>query len=142
MLNKIIRKKYHPGLIIFKFIKLMKEKENSSNGKSNHPSGDEKKPDLHGIPIYPASEDVYNKGQIASEVNPDDITRLKEPAENEPAGENNEKDFDDDLSGSDLDIPGAELDDQQEEIGSEDEENNYYSLGGDNHNDLEEDRGE
>jgi hypothetical protein len=31
----------------------------------------------------------------------------------------------------------AQLDDKQEEIGSEDEENNYYSIGGDNHNDLE-----
>jgi hypothetical protein len=30
----------------------------------------------------------------------------------------------------------VELDDKQEEIGSEDEENNYYSIGGDNHNDL------
>ena len=40
--------------------------------------------------------------------------------------------------GSDLDVPGAELDDLQESLGSEDEENNYYSLGGDNHNDLEE----
>ncbi|HRZ97777.1 MAG TPA: hypothetical protein P5084_09475 [Paludibacter sp.] len=38
-----------------------------------------------------------------------------------------------DLSGSDLDVPGSELDDAQEEIGSEDEENNLYSLGGDNH---------
>jgi len=50
----------------------------------------------------------------------------------------NEKDFKDDVSGADLDIPGAELDDQQENVGSEDEENNYYSIGGDNHNDLEE----
>jgi len=33
------------------------------------------------------------------------------------------------------------LDDQQESVGSEDEENNYYSLGGDAHNDLEEDNG-
>jgi hypothetical protein len=40
----------------------------------------------------------------------------------------------------DLDIPGAELDDLNEQIGSEDEENNYYSLGGDNHENLEEDR--
>jgi hypothetical protein len=39
-----------------------------------------------------------------------------------------------DLSGSDLDIPGSELDDAQENIGSEDEENNYYSLGGDGNN--------
>jgi hypothetical protein len=29
-----------------------------------------------------------------------------------------------------------------EDIGSEDEENNYYSLGGDDHNDLEENQGE
>jgi hypothetical protein len=32
-------------------------------------------------------------------------------------------------------------DDAQEEIGSEDEENNHYSIGGDNHNDLKEDNG-
>jgi hypothetical protein len=43
---------------------------------------------------------------------------------------------------NDLDIPGAELDDRQEDIGSEDEENNYYSLGGENHIDLEEDQEE
>ncbi len=30
-------------------------------------------------------------------------------------------------SGSDLDVPGAELDDADEEIGEEDEENNSYS---------------
>ena len=40
---------------------------------------------------------------------------------------------------SDLDIPGAELDNKDEVIGEEDEENNYYSLGGDRHEDLEED---
>lgn len=39
-----------------------------------------------------------------------------------------------------LDIPGSELDDEMEKIGEEDEENNYYSLGGDDHDDLEEDR--
>lgn len=45
-----------------------------------------------------------------------------------------------DFSGKDLDIPGSELDDQQEQLGSEDEENNSYSIGGDNHEDLEEPR--
>lgn len=40
-----------------------------------------------------------------------------------------------DMAGSDLDVPGAELDDKREEIGSEDEENNSYSLGGDSHED-------
>ena len=40
-----------------------------------------------------------------------------------------------DMAGSDLDIPGSELDDEREAIGSEDEENNSYSLGGDAHED-------
>jgi hypothetical protein len=41
------------------------------------------------------------------------------------------------MGDSDLDIPGADLDDDIEFIGSEDEENNYYSLGGDKSDDLE-----
>ncbi len=40
----------------------------------------------------------------------------------------NEKD---DVSGADLDVPGASDDDDNEAIGEEDEENNSYSLGGD-----------
>jgi hypothetical protein len=40
----------------------------------------------------------------------------------------NEKD---NISGEDLDVPGADEDDADEEIGEEDEENNSYSLGGD-----------
>lgn len=36
-----------------------------------------------------------------------------------------------DRTDEDLDIPGTELDDENENIGTEDEENNYYSLGGD-----------
>jgi hypothetical protein len=40
---------------------------------------------------------------------------------------------------SDLDIPGSELDDENEELGEEDEENNYYSLGGERHESQEED---
>ena len=39
---------------------------------------------------------------------------------------------------SDLDIPGSELDDANEAIGEEDEENNYYSLGGSRHDAQEE----
>ncbi|HUR12203.1 MAG TPA: hypothetical protein VM012_12585 [Flavitalea sp.] len=37
-----------------------------------------------------------------------------------------------------LDIPGSELDDNNEALGEEDEENNYYSVGGDRHENLEE----
>jgi len=43
------------------------------------------------------------------------------------------------LSGSDLDVPGASDDDEQEDIGEEDEENNPYSLGGDD-NSINEER--
>lgn len=49
-----------------------------------------------------------------------------------------EKNFEEDMTGEDLDIPGVELDDQQENVGSEDEENNYYSIGGDEYGDLDE----
>jgi hypothetical protein len=44
------------------------------------------------------------------------------------------------VTGDDLDVPGSEDDDANEDIGEEDEENNYYSLGGDAHDDLEEDK--
>lgn len=85
---------------------------------------------------YPPSDDIYNQEKKEMDVDPEDITKNKTP--NQEEGTLNEKTFEDDMSGDDLDVPGAELDDQQEKVGSEDEENNYYSLGGDNHNDLDE----
>ena len=45
-----------------------------------------------------------------------------------------------DFTGNDLDVPGSEDDDAKEQIGSEDEENNSYSLGSDRHSDLDESR--
>lgn len=85
---------------------------------------------------YSPEEDIYNKSKKEQHINPDDFSVITDS--NEPEGVMNEKDFESDMSGSDLDIPGAELDDLNEEIGEEDEENNYYSLGGDNHENLEE----
>lgn len=85
---------------------------------------------------YSAKDDIYSKSKKVENINPDDNSVIKDSKEKE--GTMNEKDFEDDLTGDDLDIPGAELDDSNEEIGEEDEENNYYSLGGDNHDDLEE----
>jgi hypothetical protein len=46
--------------------------------------------------------------------------------EGDPLNENS-----DDVAGAGLDIPGAGADDANEDIGEEDEENNNYSLGGD-----------
>lgn len=103
---------------------------------------DEAKVNLIGDTSYPNSEDIYNKSQEEDNINPEDISTKKDVNEAEPNKNSNEDNSNDTVSGNDLDIPGAELDDNKENIGSEDEENNYYSLGGDEHNDLEEDKGE
>ncbi len=80
---------------------------------------------------YPPSEDIYNNAEEVENIDVDDVTKRK--AKNEPEGTMNEKDFSTDKSGEDLDVPGSELDDAEERAGREDEENNNYSLGGDNH---------
>jgi len=78
------------------------------------------------LPAYKDKDDIYNREKevpLKDEDNTEEIRSVdsdKGPAD-------------------DLDIPGAELDDLSEAIGEEDEENNYYSLGGDRHEDLEED---
>ena len=96
--------------------------------------------ELPGYPLYPASEDIYSRFKKEDDIDPENPSKLKERIKKEKEGSFNEKNFKDDVSGDDLDIPGSELDDEQEEVGSEDEENNYYSLGGDDHNDLEEEQ--
>ncbi|MEO6490667.1 MAG: hypothetical protein ABIO04_12060 [Ferruginibacter sp.] len=94
---------------------------------------------------------MKDKKQIAeqpiedSDITPEEISLLDESIENAIIGDSNnlkrskldnldedgtplnEKSSSDDLSGNDLDIPGAEDDDENELIGEEDEENNSYS---------------
>ncbi|MBG6109696.1 hypothetical protein H4V97_003048 [Flavobacterium sp. CG_23.5] len=112
--------------------------------KSKHNAMKSDKEDINKVPdslLYPPSEDIYNKFHKESDINPEDISKKKIPVEIDNVTEFNEKDFEDDVSGGDLDIPGSELDNDEENIGSEDEENNYYSIGGDNHSDLDENDG-
>ncbi len=92
-----------------------------------------------GYPLYAPSDDIYNRGKKEMDIDPNDISKNKTP--NEDEGSMNEKDFDGNMSGDDLDVPGSELDNSLESVGSEDEENNYYSLGSDNHSNLDEDKG-
>ncbi len=92
----------------------------------------------NGYKSYPEDEDIYKKSKEETNLDPENIEKTKAP--NEEAGKSNEKDFGELLTGEDLDVPGSELDDDGEKIGSEDEENNYYSLGGEDHEDLEEDK--
>ena len=96
--------------------------------------GNGKKIILPGYPTYPASEDIYAKCKEEKEINPEDVSGFKEY---EKPGVNNQKDFSEDVTGSDLDVPGSELDDTEEEIGSEDEENNLYSLSDEHHEKIE-----
>ena len=94
----------------------------------NHPkSGDEKKINLEGYPHFPDKEDIYKKGQ---------------KVENEVVFGNDIMGDDSGILDTKLDVPGSELDDNREFVGSEDEENNYYSIGGERHDDLEEDKAE
>jgi len=80
------------------------------------------------LPVYKKEDDIYSREK-------------EEPLEDEEhPGKRKAGDSDKNL-GDDLDVPSAELDDADEAIGEEDEENNYYSLGGDDHDDLEEDKG-
>jgi len=81
--------------------------------------------DLPGYPVYPESEDIFSRSIKEDDLNPEDISNKKKSHENH-------------LESIDLDIPGSELDNEMEIIGSEDEENNYYSIGGDDHIDLDE----
>ena len=86
----------------------MKRKLDNTDNKT--PESDQ----APGYPPYPASEDIYSKHLI------------------EPYDESEDSPLD-----LGLDVPGAELDDANELIGGEDEENNYYSLGGDDHHNLD-----
>jgi len=105
-------------------------------------TGNAEEINLKGYPLFPASEDIYSKYQKVEDISPEDISKLKDSIENEEITISSVMDSDNEISNSNLDVPGAELDDEQENVGNEDEENNYYSLGGDDHNDLEEDQGE
>jgi hypothetical protein len=89
-------------------------------------------------PVYPPSEDIYTQSKEESDIDPEHTSKLKKPCEK--LGLMNEKIFEEDMSGDDLDIPGSEEDDLQESIGSEDEENNYYSLGDDSDNATKEEK--
>jgi hypothetical protein len=96
------------------------------------PGGNEDEDDLADGSSDPDSE-VTNEERKALERTEDVDTEDNEGLYN---AELDDEDFEgdklneaNDVSGDDLDVPGAEEDDADEEIGEEDEENNDYSLG-------------
>jgi hypothetical protein len=91
---------------------------------------DKDKEEFPGYPHYSQKEDLYQADKEEIDIDPENPKALK-PQTDDEGDLVPELDFDENIMGDDLDVPGSELDDEQEEIGSEDEENNYYSLGGD-----------
>jgi hypothetical protein len=120
--------------------------------KNKKPDNNNEEEQFPGYPEYPASEDIMNRQNRDKEtdINIDDVTgsfrhNSELPAKKPQRSHNKEEQTEswkEDKTGDDLDVPGADLDDAEEAIGEEDEENNLYSLGGDRHEDLEEDNGE
>ena len=115
----------------------MSKQKNNSHSSKNRVRKD-KDINQKGYPLYDESEDIYEKFEEESDINPANISKEKDSNSTNVLRQE-ELDRKRKIGGKDLDVPGSELDDEQEDIGSEDEENNYYSLGGDDHNDLEED---
>jgi len=97
---------------------------------------------LREYPAYPVSEDIYNRFKKEENIDPEDISKVKKTDNSDNTPANIGEDSSVDVFGRNLDVPGSELDDERENVGNEDEENNYYSLGGDNHNNLDEDKDE
>jgi hypothetical protein len=116
------------------------KKEDKNMNLSARQSGNKAKNNSKGYPLYPKSEDIYNNDHDDSDIDPEDISKTKESTGAEDVLSIDDRDDISDESNSDLDVPGSELDDDQEAIGSEDEENNYYSIGGEDHEDLEENK--
>ncbi len=123
-------------------------REGNNTGKEQIP--EEKDSILDGAAIAPISDndtdvtaedlDILNAAENGS--TEDDASLIESGLDDvdddgEPLNESTS-----DLSGSDLDVPGSEDDDSDEILGEEDEENNSYSLGGDNHESLEENQGD
>jgi hypothetical protein len=120
----------------------MKTKEKRNTRNQNVKETSKEKSFSQGYPVSPSGEDIYKKCYEEKEIDPEDIARMKESDTGTRTSEKKRKGIDNNDSTNELDVPGSELDDNQEDIGSEDEENNYYSLGGDKNTGLDEDHGE
>jgi hypothetical protein len=94
--------------------------------------GNQEQDELEGYPLYPEEEDIYLKGKRNRKLNPDDVLNFTLPEK-----PTNKKNPNEDSVSEDLDLLEVEAD-EEVQLGIEDEENNYFSLGGDDHNDLEE----
>ncbi len=113
-------------------------KKNESVSKADSDTNRQQKTDLPGYKSYPPKDDIFTQFSKVKNILPEDVQNITALNEKDTVGNALPKLLPRNSSGQDMDVPGSELDDAQEAIGNEDEENNYYSLCGDDHNDLEE----
>lgn len=101
-----------------------------------------KNKDTKGYPSYPKSEDIYQQHEAEEEIDPNDPAEEKDETDSNakrqlPLDKLVEKDnLKAKVEG--LDIPGENLEETDDAMGDVDEENQYYSLGGERHEGLEE----
>lgn len=88
-----------------------------------------------GYPLYPETEDIYSKFKKEKRIETEHESKLKVK---EFVGSGNDKDYIDDITWSELDIPEIESVDVGDVPDIDDEENDYFSLGVDDHIDPEE----
>lgn len=93
-------------------------------------------------PLPPEAEDEESENNPGSEadVSKEDLELLGSDELNADLGEDDDlkkRVYPVDMSAEDLDFPGEELDDE-DDVADDDEENNPFSIGGDRHEDLEE----
>ncbi|MBK6484983.1 MAG: hypothetical protein IPG01_18060 [Chitinophagaceae bacterium] len=120
----------------------MPKKESAPKTEANKSSStDEEEDEEEEEEIEDGGEEIRGAEDSETNITREDLIALDTEALNLPEGDDaplRKRPVPVDMSGDELDIPGSELDDEAEMIGSEDEENNAYSIGGDRHDDLEE----
>lgn len=94
-------------------------------------------------PLAAEGDDVERTTPADSDVTAEELKLIGSDELNSDMGEDDElkkRTWEVDMVGEDLDIPGPEPDVENENIADDDEENNLFSLGGDRHDDLDEDK--
>ena len=78
---------------------------------------------------YPEGEDIYSRDK-ETQIDPEKLAEM--PLKSESGADDEILKKNPNIITDPIDTPGSELDDTLEAAGDEDEENNYYSLGSDN----------
>ena len=117
----------------------MKKKDEQKNLFARQ-TDDEELTRPEGYPLYPSNDDIYSKYHEEKSIDPDRISLLENSTDDDVFIISDERDFNNDLIDKIIDISESQVGEFQETPDLEDEENTYYSLGGDDHHDLEEDQ--